>query len=139
MAAVDQEKRWFPYEEDLINVGLAGRGGCCIHLNYFSKLVLQALGLESFVVRGDHYTAVTAGTHCILFVKLHSPPDQVGTYMVEVGGAYPMLEPVSMDKEKLPIKMLQAAGFPYEFREFAPGWIGKFHLKGGILGGAYVS
>lgn len=139
MVSVDEEKRWIPSETDLVNVGLAGRGGCCIHLNYFSKLVLQEIGLESFVGRGDLYSAMTAGTHCLLFVKLYSPAEQTGTYMVEVGDAYPLLEPICMDKEKLPYRTLQAAGFPYEYREFAPGWIGKFHLKGGLLGGAYVN
>lgn len=127
---------WFPSEGDIVHTGLNGKGGCCMHLNYFTKLVFQAIGLETFVVRGDHYSAPVAGTHVLVMVKIYRPEE--GLYLVEVGGAFPILEPVPMDKKKLPYRTLQAGGFPYEFREIADGWIGKFHLKGGIIAGEYV-
>lgn len=138
MAAVPEGQRWFPSHEQLIENGLSGRGGCCVPLNYFTRLLFQSIGLDSFSVRGDHYCAPVAGTHCMTIVRLHGPKEK-GLYMVEVGGAFPMMEPVPMDSHKLPFKTLQAAGFPYEFREIAPGWIGKFHIGGGIMGGAFVS
>ncbi|CAL8109671.1 unnamed protein product [Orchesella dallaii] len=135
MAAVDPDQRWFPSESDIVSNGLAAKGGCCIHLNYFTKLVFQSIGLNSFVVRGDHYQAPIAGTHCLVMVSLEGPKAH-GVYMVEVGGAYPILEPIPM--QRLPYRTLQAGGFPYEFREIAPGWIGKFHLGGGLMGGKFT-
>ncbi|ODN01570.1 putative acetyltransferase YvcN [Orchesella cincta] len=135
MAAVDPDQRWFPSESDVVSIGLAGKGGCCIHLNYFTKLVFQSIGLNSFAVRGDHYQAPVAGTHCLVMVSLEGP-NAHGIYMVEVGGAYPILEPIPM--QRLPYRTLQAGGFPYEFRLIAPGWIGKFHLGGGLMGGKFA-
>lgn len=137
MASVEEGHRWFPSEEEIANVGLSGKGGCCLHLNYFTKILFQAIGLDTYVVRGDHYCAPIAGTHCIVMVKLHERKF-AGTYMIEVGGAYPMLEPVPMDKERLPFKTLQAGGFPYEFREMDNGWIGKYHIGGGVVSGEFV-
>lgn len=138
MTAVEDGYRRFPSEKDLIDIGLTGNGGCCIQLNYFSMLVFKAIGLDSFVVRGDHYCAPIAGTHCMVMVTLRTPEDH-GTYMIEVGGGFPMLQPVPMDSHKLPFRVVEAAGFPYEFREIAPGWVGKFHLDGGLMGGKFVS
>ncbi len=139
MAAIPEEDRWFPSYDQLVETGLSGQVGCCLNLNYFTKLVFIAVGLESFNVRGDHYRAPVVGTHCITMVRLHVPHKDKGLYMVEVGGVFPMLEPVPMDTHKLPYRTLQAAGFPYEFREIGCGWIGKFHIGGGTMGGAFVS
>lgn len=138
MAAEEEEYRRFPSEQDIIDIGLSGQGGCCIHKNYFTMLVLKAVGMDSFVVRGDHYRAPVAGTHCIAMVKLHTQDDPE-IYMIEVGGAFPMRQPIPMNSNRLPLIVVEAAGFPYEFRQMSSGWIGKFHLEGGLMGGKFVS
>lgn len=139
MAAVEEGQRWFPSYESIITNGLTGRGGSSIQINYFAKLVLQAIGLDAFVVRGDSYPEPIPGSNCILMVNLRINTKDGGVYLVEVGGAYPILEPVPMNPKRLPYRTTQAVGFPYEFREIAPGWVGKFHLEGGIMGGKFVS
>jgi hypothetical protein len=63
--------------------------------------------------------------------------DDENMYLVEVGGAFPILDPVPM--QNLPFKILCAGGFPYEFRQLSDGWIGRYHIGGGLLGGKYVS
>jgi len=133
MAAVDFDSRKQPTVDDIIEKGLTGNGGCCIQLNFFTMLVLKALGLEAFAIQGTHFGAPVEGTHCMVVVKLSC--DEI--YLVEVGGAFPILEPINMCK--LPVRIMAAGGFPYEFRHVSPGIIGRYHIGGGLLSGAFVN
>jgi arylamine N-acetyltransferase len=134
MAAVDFDSRNQPSEADIISQGFSGKGGCCLHLNYFAKIVLRALGLDAYTIQGTHYKAPVEGTHCMVAVRLQNPND---VYLVEVGGAFPILEPMSMTQ--LPVRITTAGGFPYEFREVSPGVVGRYHIGGGLLMGKFVS
>ncbi|KAJ6634709.1 hypothetical protein Bhyg_13286 [Pseudolycoriella hygida] len=131
MAIVDPEKRRRPTEEELIAQGLSGIGGCCLNLNFFTKIVLQALGLNAFAVQGTHYLAPVEGTHCMCMVKLNE--DEM--YMVEVGAGYPFLDVIPM--QNLPFQFT-AGGYVNEFRQMADGKIGRFQIGGGLYGGSYV-
>jgi len=132
MAAVKKEKRAAPTEEDIITQGLSGIGGCCINLNFFTKILFKALGLDSHAIKGTHNFAPVEGTHCMVVVKLGDG----NVYMVEAGGAFPILDPVPM--QNLPFRILSAGGFPYEFRQISDDLVARFHIGGGLLGGQYV-
>lgn len=134
MSAVDPSSRRPPTEEEVISAGLSGKGGCCINFNYFAGLVLSAVGLDSFLIQSTHANAPVAGTHCMLGVRLG--PSGGSIYVVELGGAFPILEPVPMSG--LPFRITSAAGWPYEFREVEPGLVARFQLDGGLLTGKYV-
>lgn len=132
MAIIDPEKRRRPTEEELIKQGLSGIGGCCLNLNFFTKILLQALGLDAFAIQGTHFMAPVDGTHCMCVVRLNNNE----MYMVEVGAGYPFLDVVPM--HKLPFRFT-AGGYINEFREISDGKIGRFQIGGGLYGGAYVS
>jgi hypothetical protein len=116
----------------IISNGLSGNGGCCIEMNYFTKILFTTLGLDAFVIQGSYVGAHIKGTHCILVVRLSH--DEL--YMVEMGGAYPLIEPIPL--HKLPLKTLTAGGYWYEFREISNGRFGRFSIGGGLYGGDYV-
>lgn len=132
LAAVEKPKRVRPTEEDIVTQGLTGVGGCCINLNFFTKILLVAVGLDAFAIQGTHNCAPVDGTHCMVLVRLKDG----SLYMVEVGGAFPILEPIPM--QNLPFKILCAGGFPYEFRQISDTLVGRYHIGGGLLGGQYV-
>lgn len=79
LAAVEPKERVAPTEEDIITQGLSGIGGCCINLNFFVKILFQALGLEAYAIKGTHNFAPVEGTHCMVVVKLKDG----NVYMVE--------------------------------------------------------
>ena len=134
MAAIPKPERRHPSVEDIVQQGLKGIGGCCINLNWFAMLVFRGLGLRSFCIQGTHNQAPVAGTHCMVIVEVEDEK-----YLVEVGGAFPILEPVPMRAKNLPYEVLCAGGFPYEFRALEPaGTVGKFHIGGGLVSGKYV-
>jgi hypothetical protein len=116
----------------IISNGLSGIGGSCIALNYFAKILFTALGLDAFVIQGSYGMAHVKGTHCMVVVKLSN--DEL--YMVEVGGAYPILEPIAL--HKIPYKMMTAGGYWFEFREISKGRFGRYNIGGGLYGGDYV-
>lgn len=132
MASIDKPLRKNPKEDELIKEGLSGIGGCCINLNYFAKVLFEALGMVAYAIQGTHNHAPVPGTHCMVVVKV----DNGDLYLVEVGGSFPILEPVPM--QNLPFRILTAGGFPYEFRLTPEGLVGRYHLGGGLLQGKYV-
>lgn len=134
MSATDPTCRRPPTPEEIITSALSGQGGCCINLNYFAHLVFSTLGLDSFLIQSTHANAPVAGTHCMIGVKLG--PGGASIYVVELGGAFPILEPIPM--QGLPFRITSAAGWPYEFREIQPGTVARFQLDGGLLTGKYV-
>lgn len=132
MAIVDPDKRRRPTEEEIIHQGLSGIGGCCLNLNFFTKILMQALGLDAFAIQGTHFMAPVPGTHCMCIVRLNRNE----MYMVEVGAGYPFLDVIPM--HDLPFRFT-AGGYGNEFREMPDGKIGRFQIGGGLYGGPYVS
>ncbi len=133
MAVIDPEERHRPTIEELIRQGLSGIGGCCLNLNFFTTILMQALGLDAFAIQGTHFMAPIAGTHCMCVVQLN---DIDGMYMVEVGAGYPFVDVIPM--QKLPFRFT-AGGYVNEFRRMVDGKIGRFQIGGGLYGGDYVS
>lgn len=132
MAMIDPEKRRRPTEKELIDQGLRGIGGCCLNLNFFTKIVLQSIGLDAFAIQGTHFMAAVDGTHCMCIVRLNENE----MYMIDVGAAYPFLDVIPM--QNLPFRFT-AGGYVSEFRQMEDGKIGRFQIGGGLYGGAYVS
>jgi len=131
MSIIDTDKRHRPTEGELIHQGLSGIGGCCLNLNFFTKIVMQALGLDAFVIQGTHFMAPVLGTHCMCIVRLNDKE----MYMVEVGAGYPFIDVIPM--QNLPFRFT-AGGFVNEFREMSDGKIGRFQIGGGLYGGSYI-
>lgn len=78
----------------ILEAGLSGKGGVCIHNNYFMYQLLKALGYDTFVVAGLYSDAAVPDNHVIVMVKdLDKPGD---LHLVDVGCASPTLEAIPM-------------------------------------------
>ncbi|KAG4070236.1 hypothetical protein HA402_003926 [Bradysia odoriphaga] len=131
MAIVSPEERHRPTVEELISQGLSGIGGCCLNLNFFTTILMQALGLDAFAVQGTHFLAPVDGTHCMCIVRLNENE----LFMVEVGAGYPFLDVIPM--QNLPFRFM-AGGYVNEFRQISDGKVGRFQIGGGLFGGDYI-
>jgi len=131
-AATAEDDRVNPSEADIVKQGLTGKGGVCIEVNHFVKLVLETLGFDTFSVSISWAGGSMPGTHYALIVQLSITE----SYLIDVGCDLPIWEPVPL--HQLPYRRI-AGGYPFEFRRTPEGLIQRVQIGGSYFLGKYVS
>lgn len=104
ISSQDLSERHVPTSSEICSNILALKGGVCIDLNYFMKILLQALDYDVCLLGGNYTADSMPFTHIMVLVKsLESEGDK---FLVDVGCGFPTFEVVPL--EKLPHTYVQS-------------------------------
>jgi len=131
ISSVVPEERHSPTNEEIIADGISGNGGTCISLNHFAKVVLDAIGFDTFEIEGDSPLNPFPGDHIMVVVNLSGEQ-----YLVDVG-FMPIYDVIPLNPTKMPYRAVMY-GFPYEFRYcIETDTYYRYHLVGGCNNGRF--
>lgn len=93
-----------------------GCGGMCGHNNYSMKLMLEAVGYETYVIAAKFRRTLVEGSHVVCIVKIPAPfsvdKKSEDLYFIDAGCGVPLFEPVRIGS--LPYKG-RAGGFDFTY------------------------
>ncbi|XP_071445397.1 uncharacterized protein [Hetaerina americana] len=120
LISMPPEKR-FPTVEDVLADGLSLQGGACAHNNWFTCLLLRALGYDAYTIAAIYCSEIEMeDMHMMLIVKgVEDPDDPLQAdplFLVDVASGYPLPHPVPL--HRLPVTFPETAGLELSFAKY---------------------
>lgn len=122
------KERKVPTVPEILRDGLRLQGGVCFNLNVFAKLLLDALGYDTYLIGGIYTACGRPNNHVAVVVRGLDPsvPYDQSLHLVEVGCGFPTFEAVPL--HRLP-QTYRQVGLEFQYR-IVDGRYVRLHRRG---------